>query len=89
MERHLDRRAAELLPQPLFDPQGRPALLRLGPEVPGTDFLPPPAVAGAIAQCVAGNTAGDIAPGELAANPVPYEKPERTVAACVDDVAVK
>ncbi len=88
VERHLDRRVAELHPEPLFDPQGRPAL-RLGPEVPEADFLPPLAVTGAIAQCVSDNTAGDIAAEELAANPVPYEKPERAVAACVDDVAVK
>jgi hypothetical protein len=88
VERHLDHRAAELLPQPLFDPQGRPAL-RLGPVVSETDFLPPLAVADAIDQCVSGNTAGDITAEELAANPVPYEEPERAVAACVDDVGVK
>ncbi len=88
VESHLDRRAAELLPQPLFDSAGRPAY-RLEPEVPETDFLPAAAVDDAIVHCLSRNVAGDILAEELAANPVPYERPERTVAACVDGVGVK
>jgi hypothetical protein len=88
VEQHLDRLAGELLPQPQFDTQGRPAF-RLQPEAPETSLLPPQEVSEAIGQCLAENTGGDILAEELLGNPVPYENPERTAAASVDDVGVK
>lgn len=88
VQQHLDNRADEVLREPHFDAHGRPTF-RLGCEVPETDLLPPSAVTDAIHQCLAGDTHGDILAEELAANPFPYEKTERTTAISIDDVGVK
>ena len=89
LAQHVDERAEALLRGPRFEAQGRPAF-QLEPEAAGSGTLPPSEVAEAIGECLAENLRhGDIAAEELAASPVPCERPGSRTEISIDDVGVK